>query len=273
MTSVLIVGGGLFGSMAAIFAAKAGHDVTVFDDNRPFAGSKPAACLMKPGWMSGLGDIGKEGLKIIDETFGLQTIQFDIGLGVKSDVFWVDPARIFAEARKVARWFPEKVHAVADDGFISVGDGYISGAVLVATGVWAGELIPGLPKIDALTGAAFTFEGVVPPSIRVWAPYKQLVAFEREKGTTWVGDGSAILAKNWTDAREEASFKRACNLLGRAKHTKLIKIDVGYRPYVKGHKAGYFAQLAPKLFVSTGGAKNGTVLAAYYARKFVEALK
>lgn len=283
MTNVLIVGGGLFGSFAAILAAKAGHNVTVFDDGREFAGSKPAACLMKPSWMSGLGEIGREGLKIVDETFGLRVIPFRFA-GATVDVFWVDPAEIFREAARVSRLVVEPVRE-AGDGWLDMeyAQRRPGGTVLIAAGVWSFDLLRSYfwpvgkkPVMKSLVGAAFTFSGKPKePTIRVWAPYKQLVSFEREPGTTWVGDGSAILAKNWTAERQADSLLRCSHFVFPAPlpgQVPLLKTQVGYRPYVEGYKAGYFAQLAPKLFVSTGGAKNGTVLAAYYAKKFVEAL-
>jgi hypothetical protein len=48
------------------------------------------------------------------------------------------------------------------------------------------------------------------------------------------------------------------------------KVSVGARPYVVGNKVGYFEQARPRLWVSTGGAKNGTVLAAWQAYRFLK---
>ena len=53
----------------------------------------------------------------------------------------------------------------------------------------------------------------------------------------------------------------------------MAAMTVGARPYVEGHKAGYFQQVSPKTWVSTGGAKNGTILAAAQALAFVQGLK
>jgi hypothetical protein len=50
------------------------------------------------------------------------------------------------------------------------------------------------------------------------------------------------------------------------------KIITGMRPYVKGDNLGLFARLGSKLFVSTGGAKNGTLLGADHALKLLKEL-
>jgi flavin-dependent dehydrogenase len=48
MRDVVIVGGGLFGSIAAAALRDAGMDVCLIDDGRPRSGSRAAGCLMKP---------------------------------------------------------------------------------------------------------------------------------------------------------------------------------------------------------------------------------
>jgi hypothetical protein len=133
-----------------------------------------------------------------------------------------------------------------------------------------------MPAIKGLYGASLRISGLkVDPAISVYAPYKQAVMFNIEPKTVWFGDGSALIESTWTKERKqriEATADRAAKLSGAIKGTR-VKVTEGARPYVEGHKSGYLEQLSPKLWVSTGGAKNGTVLAALQALRFVEAMK
>lgn len=280
---IAIVGAGLFGSIAAILATKEGHDVTLIDDaklkNRP-TGSAPAACLIKPGWIAGLGDAGQIGMRVLEDTFGLTQIIFKMGPG-KTYISWLDPNRVLKVAqtpRKTRRIILGSVEAIEPNGVIHFSDLNLSlpfpfDAVLIAAGVWSGDLTLNMPEIRALAGIAFIFAGErKAPIIAPWAPYKQVVAFTREPGTTWISDGSAILEKNWTPERSRKCFER-CVHYAPAPPLESLKELFGLRPYVVDNPKGYFKKIGEKTWVSTGGAKNGTVLAAYQALKFMEAIK
>ena len=56
MANLGIIGGGLFGSIAAAHLHQQGWDVTVFDSRAPQRASQCAGCLFKPSWLSGLPD-------------------------------------------------------------------------------------------------------------------------------------------------------------------------------------------------------------------------
>lgn len=282
---VAIIGGGIFGSIAAILAMRKGHTVTIFDDAKLMkraTGSAPAACLIKPGWISGLGDAGKTGLEVLRKNFAVSDIQFRIGPATTT-VHWVNPKDIRQQAERVAFIQHGTVLSVSAKGFVvyenmerAIGGRESFDAILVAAGVWSRLIVLDMPEIRALAGIAFTFGGErAAPIIAPWAPYKQVVAFTREPGTTWISDGSAILEKNWTERRAAKCLDRCAHY---AQSSALFavtptKTQFGLRPYVVDHKQGYFARVADRTWVSTGGAKNGTVLAAYQALKFVEAIK
>lgn len=282
---VVIVGAGLFGSIAAKLCLRAGHRVTVIDDNRPFSGSKPAACLMKPGWMSGLGEKADIGLQVLGMLYDVHEIPFHTRAG-NVNVFWVDPAKVLDHGAETIRgtvtdinpdgsvvYIPHNKVPGADPQNVQITYG---DAVLVAAGVWCKQLVEGLPEIRALVGSALLFKGETKqPRITVWAPYKQAVSFMRERGHTWFGDGTSIIEKNW----RKQETRRIEETIQRAKGHKLFKKDlvkvlVGMRPYCPAAKGGLFMRIKQDpIWVSTGGAKNGTVLAAYQAHKFVEAIK
>lgn len=132
-----------------------------------------------------------------------------------------------------------------------------------------------MPAMRGLWGASLWYKGaqIDAPRINVYAPYRQAVAYNLDKNTVWMGDGTALVEKTWK-ASEAA---RVQNTQYRAKGLFKLKGDpvvtVGARPYVEGFKQGYFVQAFPRTWVSTGGAKNGTVLAAYQAARFIQEAK
>ena len=114
------------------------------------------------------------------------------------------------------------------------------------------------------------------PVVETYAPYRQAVAFQQDKDTVWFGDGTALIDKTWaaeSETREHNTAMRARKVLKLERTHFHADVTAGARPYVEGHKGGYFVRVFPNTWVSTGGAKNGTVLAALQAQRFLEALK
>lgn len=253
-TKAYVVGGGLFGSMAARALQDKGYDVTVFDCRKSFRGSRPAGCVMKPSWMTSL-DYA-EPMKYLDKTYGVIPIDFKVVGPIKASCFRIDPVKVLGD--ESLTYVRETVTEVRD-GSVTTPSGTYKGLVVVAAGVWSETLLKGrIPEIRALTGCAILGTGVVKtPTIHVYAPYRQAVFFSRERNETWFGDGTAIIAKNYTEDHTVKSVQRAkdlANIVGDPL--------VGYRPYIKGKNNGLFEKLGNNLFVMTGGAKNGTILAA-----------
>lgn len=266
--NVLIVGGGLFGCIAAKLAREAGHTVTIFDANEPLAASKASGCLLKPSWLTSIPAEGVErGYEVLRNLYGLTDMVLAGPLIVNFKVQHVSPEAILAEER-----VPLRVTEVGD-GFLRTEDGKRhTGTVLVAAGVWSDRLVD-MPKIRWLYGASMRFKGTVEPKINVYAPYRQAISFNLRKGVVWFGDGTSLVEKTWLKEepqRIQASKDRAAKCFGL--DSKPMQVSVGARPFVEGRKGGYFEKLAPRLFVSTGGAKNGTLLAAWQAAQFVDSL-
>lgn len=266
MSSVVIVGAGLFGSIAAKVTRAHGHDVTVIDDGRPNAGSDAAACLLKPSWASRIGQIWEEGMRVLNREYEVKTLTFRSGLGIPIDLQWVDPKQVLTiEDRS------ETVTRV-EDGFVETNFGQrYEGNVLVATGVWANQLIPNLEPIQSKVGVAIIYKDEVEkPLIWAYAPYKQAIAFVRDPGTTWFGDGTAIVMKNWDESRINKTVLRGAQL--GLNQERIKQYIVGQRPFTR-LPIGIFKRVSPKTWVVTGGGKNGTILAAYYAQLFVEEIQ
>ena len=81
-----------------------------------------------------------------------------------------------------------------------------------------------------------------------------------------MGDGSAIIPKNWSEALELRIYNRIKDYAPE-RYTKVIK-QRGIRPYMDNG----LQQVSPKLWIATGGAKSGMALAGVYANKLAEAL-
>jgi glycine/D-amino acid oxidase-like deaminating enzyme len=291
---VIIVGAGLFGSIAAKLAFRAGFDVLVLDRGEAQAGSHAAACLMRPSWLTSLGDKVPIAMATLESLYGVSKVTMKVG-PLNADLSWVSPNAIRLPT-------PQEHDIVKlDDGFhiarrdlIQYGDGKALVSrrtwgrgedtphdletlaydhLLIAAGVWSKELAPYMPDIDALRGEAQLYDAQLhQPFVTPWAPYKQVVGFNITPDTVWGGDGSAILAKNWSKERSQQVRDRIDSYMPETVVPHHISTMVGLRPYVKGHKQGYFHSPQPGVYVSTGGAKNGTVLAAYQAKCFVDAI-
>lgn len=274
----IVVGAGLFGSVIAAELRFQGREVLVIDDARPDAGSRPAACLMKPTWFSSLGkDVHEPSLEVLDRLYRVHDLSFKVGPG-HATVHWCDPAAILEDGADL-RGKVTSIRA-GEDGWWMVSSTGPGGAanspqftelVVVAAGVWSMELAPLSHDVKAQAGCAFLWpEMMTPePEIRPWAPYKQLVAFNRGDGL-WVGDGSAIKAANWTGGRQSQSYQRCAGLVdklpGDYRQKNRLWTLFGLRPYAKV-KPCLLEEIRPGFWVATGGAKNGTIAAGWCAHE------
>jgi hypothetical protein len=207
----------------------------------------------------------KAPMAYLDKTYGVIPIDFKVVGPIKASCFRVDPQLILKDDLKYVRDTVIKV----EDGAVVTESATYSGLVVVAAGVWSKNLLSDrIPDIRALAGCAIIGEGVIKtPTIHVYAPYRQAVFFSRERNETWFGDGTAIMAKNYTDEHTVKSVGRAKDL-AKTTGTPLV----GYRPYIKGLNNGLFEKLGNRLFVMTGGAKNGTILAASQTLQLLSSL-
>lgn len=284
MHDAIVVGAGLFGQIITKALRAQGRDVLLLDGKRRLAGSGPAACLMKPSWFSSLGKrVYDPSLRLLDDIYGIQELEFDLRPKVLKQariariarclVSWVDPSEILGPVAHYAQ-------------VESVGPGWVqtpaarleAKLVIVAAGIWTERLLPQYPQVGQ-RGIAFLWTGLclARPFIQPWAPYRQLVAFNRGDGI-WVGDGISIKMENWTDERERQSLERCREALDIATmrkghkpkgeglfHRAVPIVLHGIRPYAKGHSPCLIEEVSPGLWVASGGAKNGTLAAGYCA--------
>lgn len=269
---ILIIGGGLFGSVARDLLTARGIPCRVIDDGRPLSGSYPAGCLTKPSWLASLGKYRTPALELLDELYGLQRVPLRIGPAKLESIMHVPPAAILRTPdvrARVTGILPEAglVH-------LDTGETLSGSAILVAAGVWCTELLPlhfGSNRLEGLQGVSLRYAGALPEArLKVWAPFKQSLAFNIEPGVVWFGDGTALKPDSWTADHDARARQHACDL--GLMPSDLIQERHGLRPYVRGH-AGWFQRAGRRCWVSTGGAKNGVVLAAAQALQFLNAIK
>jgi glycine/D-amino acid oxidase-like deaminating enzyme len=284
----VVVGGGLFGKVISRALASQGQQVQCIDNHNGVRGSDPAACLMKPSWLTKLGPDLKPALELLDELYGVTDIDFQFG-PVTTKVHWVDPAFILYPSLDPAYHSQGMVEGYEQvDGRWEVRwrdqdewDEQVSTCtnIVIAAGIWSSTLVPQLRgRIDGRWGVAIRVPDcqIGQPFIAPWAPFKQLVGFNISPTEVWCGDGSA-----WkdcpTDERQETSVAREMKALGLNPaddaHRRGIKPLIGVRPYVKGLKDPcLLEEVNANVWVATGGAKNGTASAAWAANRLIERL-
>lgn len=257
MADAIIVGAGIFGQSISAELRRIGMDVLTIDANKPMSGSKPSAGLIKPSWFSGMGNIYDPAIEKLDQLFGVRDLDFRIG-PVTTKVHWVPPAIVlagkFMEA-EVIEVEPEQKQIV-----LASGEVLSAPIVVVAAGYWTTQIpgmdIEGMPEITPKTGVSFNWQTQLEtPFIRPWAPYKQLLAFNHTEHEVWVGDGSAILPKNWTEERQHKSLDRCATAVQLDPES--AKFTVGIRPAMKKVKPCFLWEPYDGFWIATGGAKSG----------------
>lgn len=266
---IVIVGAGLFGSIATTLCRLAGHQVTLIDNNSPLAASPCAGNFFKPSWLTAMAPKAVElALNTLDTLYKVETVECVVCPERKRSVQlqWVNPRSVLLK--------PDVEDVAAHLGYgevlCSSGVPY-TGKVLIAAGIGCASLV-NLPPMKALMGACLRVNTQLKTSaIQMYAPYKHAIAHNFGPSEVWAGDGAAIQQERWDYPTRVDLLKMRARVLGvsmRAENT----VRTGARPSVEGFKAGYFKKVMPNTWVSTGGAKNGLVLAAYQAQLFLEAI-
>src|SRR5882672_6077083 len=241
--NIIIVGNGLFGSIAARLARAEGHAVTVISDDQPLSASKASGCVLAPSWLNSMDKAAIEtAMAVLGILFRVHDMEFQTALRP------FKAKRVALADVLVEPDFAGHVYAI-EDGKVFWVDNYerahqSRGKVLVAAGIWCKDLIPGMPTMRGLYGASVVFKGVQldAPRLSVWAPYKQAVGFNLDKKHVWFGDGTALIEKTWGKRGEEAkeaTIYRGQHMLAEARAAQPgIKghATVGIRPYVEGRK-------------------------------------
>ena len=256
MARLLIVGGGLFGSLAATYARAKGCPSLVFDPCLKGAASPAAAGLFQESWTGKkLREHFHYGLPLLDRLYGIREVCLARADGVAEKLLFVPPAAVLE---------PEPIR----QSVTAVGDGWLEadgrrheGWIYIAAGIWCGQFVPGL-TVHGKAGAALVFPGERMGCIQQLGPGRQALAFSRDPGTTYFSDGTA--EKHYTEDHERQTVARAA-AMGL---TDPIWRLWGQRPYTPGGPV--FRRLGNRTWIGTGGRKLGTLLAASFARRLIE---
>lgn len=256
MPSLLIVGGGLFGSVAAAYARRRGIEAMVFDPGLDGAASPAAAGLFGSSWMGRkLQRHFPYGLPVLEQLYGVREICLTGAEGQPEKQLFVPPSAIL-EPEPVR----ESVTAVGD-GWLEAGGRRHEGWVYLAAGVWCARFLPDL-GVYGKTGAALIFAGEGEARTHPIGPGRQALVFPRDPGTTYFSDGTA--ERHYTPEHDRQTLARAAAL----GWTTPLHHLWGHRPYVPGGPV--FQKLGEKTWLGTGGRKLGTILAASFARRLIE---
>lgn len=283
MIDCIIVGGGIIGATIAKGLTKAGQQVLVFDSKEPFAGTTPSGGHLKPSWLGMSPKIYHPLLDLLDELWGLKEEQFKVLPENKPDtVYRLDTDKV---NKYKASCKQEKVTWLdLTSNFPRVcteQNEYRCKMVVVAAGVWCNNLLQ--PQgwkysVKSKQGVSFRCKGVIKyPFISTWAPYKQIVCHQQSPNELWIGDGTAILAKNWKQTNVEACRTRCLKALSsKVAVESVTKTLIGQRPVLdplyKGEPC-YMDQVFPKVWVVTGSSKRGTIAAAWATQRLMELFK
>jgi glycine/D-amino acid oxidase-like deaminating enzyme len=257
MSTLLIVGGGLFGSQAAAYARSKGVEVFVFDPALEGAASPAASGLFKERWMGKkLRDHFRRAIPLLDRLQGIRHVTLTHDDGTRDLMLFVPPTAILEKAP-----IRQRVTAVGDGWLLAGGQRY-EGWVYIAAGIWCEQFAGGL-HIYGKAGASFAFPGEHQGRIRPVAPGCQAIAFVRDPGTTHFSDGTA--ERRYCSAHDLQSLKRAAEL---GLTGTPLRRSWGWRPYAPGGPV--FKRLGNATWLGTGGRKMGTVLGASFACRLVE---
>lgn len=256
MTCLLVVGGGLVGSLAAAYARSRNIETLVFDPGLEGAASPAAACLFQQAWAGRkLLAHYQHAVPLLDKLYGLRQVMLTHDDGRKEALHFVPPSAIL-ELNPMR----QRVTTVGDGWLEAAGERY-EGAVYVAAGIWCAQLIAGL-EVFGRAGSSFLFAGEREGRIRPIAHGRQAIAFVRDPGTTFFSDGTAERA--FTESHDRQTLEHAADL----GLTMPIRRLWGWRPYASG--GPLFRQVGRRTWVATGGRKMGTILGASFARRLID---
>lgn len=256
MSTLFIVGGGLFGSVAARYARSKGIEAVVFDSARPGAASPAAAGLFQEKWAARkLRSHYHYALPLLERLANIRNISLMRDDGSRESLLFIPPSELL-ELQPIR----QQVTSIGD-GWLEAADQRFEGWIYIVAGIWSGQFLPEL-EVQGKAGAAFIFSGERAGRMRQVEAGRQCLAFVRDSGATYFSDGTA--ERDYTPEHDRLSLARAAEMGLNGPIQRLW----GIRPYTP--RGPFFQKLAPRTWLATGGRKMGTILAASCARRLVE---
>ena len=266
MRDAIVIGCGIIGATVSSALRERGDDVLCLDDGRPLAGTPASGGHIKVSWLGGMPEVEYlPALRVLDEVWGLKEETYKTPKGTEQ-MYRVDTEQVVECPRTIGKAI--RVDHLGDYPVVEMSGGAERCRLLViATGAWSHQLLPEIIT-TAKQGVSFYMLGRVSPLIYPWAPYKQVVAHQQDHRRFWVGDGSAIIPKNWGDT-ESKSLKRCLEVVGEH---KVVETRMGLRPYAKHGDTVpcLLTQLGPRAWVATGAGKLGTIAAGWVVHRVLK---
>lgn len=281
MVDTIVVGAGIIGQAITNALRKDGHEVVQIDCGMEEAGTPPSAYLMFMEWNEKYGEaLTKPAMKQINDLFGLKHQLFRTDGGVRIG-HRIEPPRPHGVVPRTVKHIHRVGHyyEVLLDGN-SKAPVMWAEKVVVAAGMWTQLLVPQMRQhLTGKAGMACLWQiepgEFTEAKMTAWAPYKQLMAFERSPGKLYVSDGTAVLPQNWTEERSEEIVKRCAEFVGLSPDD--ARRMYGIRPFIKkgelNGKPCVCEEVDKGLWVATGGYKSGTLAAGWCAHTIRGALQ
>lgn len=273
---VIVIGAGIIGATIFRRLTLQGRKGLLLDDNRSDAGTKPSGGHLKPSWFGDMKKTDYEpAMKTLDDIWGLHQSDFLVWpTKISTTVYRVDTDQV-VNARKTVGTVTDLHNlfsspVVTYDTMLKKEIKVSTDLLIIAAGVWCSKFFPGI-QITPKRGVSFRYTGKLKHEfIKPWAPFKQIVAHQQDVNEIWVGDGSAILDKNWTKERTEQCNKRCFDALGKSGN--LLHTSTGLRPYCdSGKDPCLLKQMNKNVWVVTGAGKSGTIAAGWAANRLTDA--
>lgn len=277
-TTINVVGAGIAGSLVARLLRKLGHQVRVFDDNDPCAGSRASSNLYIASWLKKFNQDASDGIQILESLFPPEQIDNPFKKGI------MDALKIKHIAQKHLMVEPdvrEKVTGLWPGG-VETSEKRHEGPVVLCMGYRAGELVSGSVHsgLDVLVGHCLLIKGVLPPgtaSITMPLPYRHLKCYQLDDETIYFADSTRLTRKSFEKRKDQLLLdltKKATTHLASLGMSKAFGFEhrVGYRPVVPGRDFGELVKIAPNMWSINGGGKNGLVAYANLAAQLAEEL-
>ncbi len=269
---LLIVGGGLFGSLAALWARHKGIEAIVFDSGKMGSASPAAMGIFRSDFFEDKHQpLYTSGLAVLETLGKVRSVSLR-RYERANDYLFLNNSESFLFARPgdILEQNADKrnVNAVGD-GWITVNnpDGSTSryeGNVYVAAGIWVSQLLPPMLVVPRW-GSAYAFAKTAndQESKIVSLPQsRHAISFERDEGLMHFVDGTS--AEIHTRANQQATLHCASDM----GLYNPVMVWLGQKPYCQGGPV--FDKLGSRLWVGTGGRQYGTVVAASFAKRLVE---
>jgi len=280
---VVIIGSGIFGSTISRYLEKKGVEHVVIDANHEYSGSKCSAGVWKDSWIN---DKIKErvlsGISLVDKMYGIETLEFhNKKENLKEEIYYVDVKKILLPKKTVIK---DSVLKIENDTVtLTSGEVYKANkAVILAAGAFVDKILVNsgyLPMgVDKYWGNCFFIksEELEENFIDVCATYRQLVCFQKTDGDFYFSNGSTVKnPKSNDDPRIEKNTDRLflqSTKIG-IKTSQIVGMKEGFRPYLKDKGQDFVQKVDEKLIVTTGGAKNSTILSGYIAKKVFKTIE